>query len=576
VPIKKEKQPLSVTHPQLAKEADGWDPEVNFSNSAKKLKWKCSKGHKWEQLIRNRTGRGRPGYKSECPICSSLFSKFPKLAKEADGWDPKAISAYNNKMLQWKCPKGHRFKSTVSNRANGGKCSVCAGRQILIGYNDLKTTHPKLAKEADGWDPKTVTQGSNLKKKWICRYGHKWSAVVGSRSQGNNCPICGKKTVLKGFNDLKTTNPKLAKEADGWDPTKYREGSGKKLPWKCSKGHKWEAVISNRSRGSRCLVCSDLLLLKGFNDLKTTHPHLAKEADGWDPTKIMASSTKKLKWKCKYGHKWEALGFSRVKGNKGKGLGCPTCSNQKVLVGFNDFKTTHPELAKFADGWDTTKYVAGSRAIVKWKCKNKHKWEAPLNKRVKNRNCAYCSGDLIWKGFNDLKTTHPNVAIEAYKWDPSTLMAGSLKKVNWKCKVGHIWKTSVAIRTRKMRPSDCPTCAATGFDGNKNGWFYFLYHPKWELYQVGITNYPTERIALHKGRGWIQIELRGPVKGTEARKIEKSVLQALKSNGAKIVSKNSPKKFDGYTEAWSRSTFEAKSIRELVRLTEKFERKKTK
>jgi hypothetical protein len=30
-------------------------------------------------------------------------------------------------------------------------------------------------------------------------------------------------------------------------------------------------------------------------------------------------------------------------------------------------------------------------------------------------------------------------------------------------------------------------------------------------------------------------------------------------------------KFDGYPEAWSRSTFEAKSIKELLRLTEEFE-----
>ena len=30
-------------------------------------------------------------------------------------------------------------------------------------------------------------------------------------------------------------------------------------------------------------------------------------------------------------------------------------------------------------------------------------------------------------------------------------------------------------------------------------------------------------------------------------------------------------KFDGYSEAWSRSTFEVKSIKELMRLTEEFE-----
>ncbi len=567
MPTKKEKQPLSVTHPALAREADGWDPRKIGSGSGKKLPWKCSKGHKWEAVIRDRAKRSH----SKCPTCNSLAVQNPRLAKEADGWDPKTVSAVNSKKLPWKCSKGHKWEAVVANRAIGGGCPTCSGRKIKVGFNDLATTYPIIAKEADGWSPKTVTAGSNKKLPWKCSKGHKWEAQVSSRSSGNNCPTCGNAKVLKGFNDLKTTNPKLAREADGWDPTKYREGSGKKLPWKCSKGHKWEAVVSNRSRDRGCPICSGYSLLKGFNDLKTTHPKIAKEADGWDPTTVLAGTTKKLNWKCKFGHKWEAVVFSRTKGNKGKGLGCPTCANQRVTVGFNDFKTTHPELAKFAVGWDTTSYVAGSRKIVKWKCKNNHKWNAPINVRVKNKNCAYCSGDLLWKGFNDLKTTHPEISKEAYKWDPSTLMAGSLKKVDWKCKQGHIWKTSVSIRTRKMRPSDCPTCAATGFDGNKDGWLYFLHHPKWELYQVGITNFPKERIALHKGRGWVQIEIKGPIKGSKCRKIEKSVLRALKKKGAKIVSKTSPKKFDGYTEAWSKSTFEVKSIKELMRLTEEFE-----
>jgi hypothetical protein len=36
VPGKKEKLPLSVTHPELAKEADGWDPATVTAGSNKK------------------------------------------------------------------------------------------------------------------------------------------------------------------------------------------------------------------------------------------------------------------------------------------------------------------------------------------------------------------------------------------------------------------------------------------------------------------------------------------------------------------------------------------------------------
>jgi hypothetical protein len=44
-----------------------------------------------------------------------------------------------------------------------------------------------------------------------------------------------------------------------------------------------------------------------------------------------------------------------------------------------------------------------------------------------------------------------------------------------------------------------------------------------------------------------------------------------KSHRADQPSQNLTGEFDGYSEAWSRSTFEAKSIKELMRLTEEFE-----
>jgi hypothetical protein len=44
VPSKKEKYPLSVTHPELTKEADGWNPSSVTFGSGKKVKWKCKLG----------------------------------------------------------------------------------------------------------------------------------------------------------------------------------------------------------------------------------------------------------------------------------------------------------------------------------------------------------------------------------------------------------------------------------------------------------------------------------------------------------------------------------------------------
>ena len=84
---------------------------------------------------------------------------------------------------------------------------------------------------------------------------------------------------------------------------------------------------------------------------------IAKEADGWDPSKVVAGSNTKMSWKCKTGHRWEAIVNSRT---GGRNSGCPYCSNRKVFKGFNDLKKLFPEIAEEADGWDPSKVISGS------------------------------------------------------------------------------------------------------------------------------------------------------------------------------------------------------------------------
>ena len=150
----------------------------------------------------------------------------------------------------------------------------------------LSVTHPELAKEADGWDPNAVIPGGHTKRGWKCQKGHQYFASISNRVQHNSgCPYCSGLRALPGFNDLTTTHPEIAKEAFGWDPKQVRAGSHKKLTWLCSNGHQYRAAPENRIKSNDlgCRYCSRSIVLGGFNDLATTHPELAKEATGWDP-----------------------------------------------------------------------------------------------------------------------------------------------------------------------------------------------------------------------------------------------------------------------------------------------------
>ena len=46
---------------------------------------------------------------------------------------------------------------------------------------------------------------------------------------------------------------------------------------------------------------------------------------------------------------------------------------------------------------------------------------------------------------------------------------------------------------------------------------------------------------------------------------------AKEAKGADLSNAAIAGKFDGYSEAWSKATFDAKSIKELMRMTEEFE-----
>jgi hypothetical protein len=91
------------------------------------------------------------------------------------------------------------------------------------------------------------------------------------------------------------------------------------------------------------------------------------------------------------------------------------------------------------------------------------------------------------------------------------------------------------------------------------------------MFQIGITNNIDERLSKHKKLGWSVLEIRGPMDGHLTQQWETAILRMLKAKGADLSNETIAGKFDGYSEAWSKATFEVKSIKELMKLTEEFE-----
>lgn len=256
----------------------------------------------------------------------------------------------------------------------------------------------------------------------------------------------------------------------------YGSYSKQKVWWVCDEGHEWEATISNRTKGSGCPFCSNKKVLAGFNDLASQRPDISQQ---WHPTKngklspvlVSVGSSKKVWWIDEYNHEWEMFISARTGSRR---LSCPYCSNQKILTGFNDLKTTNPDILK---EWNYEKNIniapnkitISSTKKVWWICDKEHEWEASLNSRRFSTaiptKCPYCSGRKVIKGQNDLATLSPSVANEWHPTKNSPLSPHHItnkgsKKVWWICDKSHEWAVSPGNRSRGEK---CPICAATIF-----------------------------------------------------------------------------------------------------------------
>lgn len=202
----------------------------------------------------------------------SLLVQNPELAKEwhptkNGSLTPDSVFPSASVKVWWKGKCGHEWQNTINTRAAGRGCPYCSSKKILIGFNDLESTNPELAKEwhptkNENLTPRDVTFGSNKLVWWKCEKNHEWKARVADRTRTKgNCPYCCNQRVLEGYNDLSTLNPSLASE---WHPVKNGKltpkmvtlNSNKKAWWLCNKcGWEWQTKIGHRSSGSGCPNC---------------------------------------------------------------------------------------------------------------------------------------------------------------------------------------------------------------------------------------------------------------------------------------------------------------------------------
>ena len=91
----------------------------------------------------------------------------------------------------------------------------------------------------------------------------------------------------------------------------------------------------------------------------------------------------------------------------------------------------------------------------------------------------------------------------------------------FQCKDEHQWESTVSNRSHGQ---GCPECVEHGgFNPHKPGYVYFLEHPGFSAYKVGITNVGTNRLAAFQLRGWQVLTLELFETGSHAQLVERAI-----------------------------------------------------
>ena len=281
------------------------------------------------------------------------------------------------------------------------------------------------------------------------------------------------------------------------------------LLWECKKGHTWEANPDHIKRGAWCLICSqnvsericrqyfEIIFKKEFPKARPSWLRSPKgipmELDGFCEkiglafeyqgqqhysqgyfykTKGDINLRRKYdlikKRLCKkngvqliqmpYKIDYEEMPTYIKKEAKKRKIQFPRITlyiNHKYFDIYPEDKLKEMQkLAKKNDGKCLSKQYINSESKLKWQCKEGHIWTANSEHIKQGRWCPFCAGKikLTIEEMQKLAKIRGGKCLSKKYVNIKT-------KLNWKCKQGHIWK-STPLCVKNLH-AWCPSCAMT-------------------------------------------------------------------------------------------------------------------
>jgi hypothetical protein len=178
------------------------------------------------------------------------------------------LTPNSNRIVWWRCKydTNNEWQAAVADRVRSKRdgCPYCYGRRATK-KTMLAATHPHVAAQyhptKNAIPLSEISYGSAKMCWWVCDFDHEFEAQPNNRTnRDSGCPYCYG-LLVSDWNSLKIKAPWLEAEFSSENTVSFESlsyGAPYKAWWDCRKNptHKWQALISDRVRGSGCPYCS--------------------------------------------------------------------------------------------------------------------------------------------------------------------------------------------------------------------------------------------------------------------------------------------------------------------------------
>jgi very-short-patch-repair endonuclease len=484
--LKRSGRSFADAYPELLAEWDyersQFDPTKIAPKSNVRAAWICKLGHRWEATVTNRTNN-----RSGCPECVPQSSRL-EMALLAElraiyanvKWRTNVGGAECDLLLPDKA-LGIEVDGGYWHRDKAEKDVAKAALFSSLGVTLIRArdaTLPDLAGVVvrfENRDDEYSTVRAVLTK--VAEVAPD-EAILAYLADGRRRNEAGYKELVARLpappqgETLADTYPQVAAQ---WDyeanapltPELFSNGSMQKVAWVCDEGHRWSAVIKNRTAlESGCPVCARsgqsartaARWLKQAGTLAERDPEMLAWWDYGsntvDPTKISARWTTDVNWRCPKGHV-----FRRSVAEQCSVRRCPECfslarsplSGDLAKLPFRLVTERDPDLVS-----------RQSTEALEWECPQGHRFELAPRFAVSRSVCPVCAGYENPSGPRPMGRSfaerRPDLIDEWADTDhlPQATGASNRIKVLWRCRAcGHEWRAAADDRAGG---SGCPVC----------------------------------------------------------------------------------------------------------------------